>query len=243
MKNIKLTLPKSLNFKLSKTVMFCLGGGILILALAFMGVVRVQQVSEQQQLTDELTQVKNRLAGLGIPALQTQKEELQNKIDETNAALQNNTPTLVQYMTSITGDETLYSLAKDCNIVVNDITTTETADGNLNDLPCSVFSSELFVNGTLSDLVDFVTRLKTDFGNSVVESLNISLPSGGSSGTTATTPTGSATTSTTTTTTTTTTTDVGPGTTLTATATETPAAFEADITLTVYIFKGDNNGK
>jgi len=239
MKNIKLTLPKNLNFKLSKTVMFCLGGGILLLAIAFLGIVRIQQVSEQQQLTDELKQVKNRLAGLGIPALQTQKEQLQKKIDEANAALQNNTPTLVQYMTSITGDETLYSLAKDCNIVVNDITATETADGNLNDLPCSVFSSELFVNGTLSDLVDFVTRLKTDFGNSVVESVNITLPSGGSSGTAATTPTGSAATSTTTTTTT----DVGPGTTLTATATETPAAFEADITLTVYIYKGNNNGK
>jgi hypothetical protein len=230
MKNKKLTLPKSLNLKLSKTVLFCLGGGILLLAIAFLGIVRIQQVSEQQQLTDGLTQVKTRLTGLGITTLETQKEQLQKKVDDANAALQDNTQTLVQYMTSITGDETLFSLAKDCNVVVQDITATETADGTLNNLPCSVFTTEVIVDGTLSDLVDFITRLKTDFGNSIVESVNIAPPSTGSTqGPTTSIPT--------------TTSPAGTETTTTTTATEPPAAFEADVSLSVYIYKGNNDVK
>lgn len=219
---MKLKLPKSLNVKLSKTIWFYLGGGILLLAVAFLGVVRIQQDSEQQQLTNDLNQVKNRLAGLGISVLQTQKVDLQKKVDEAKIAQQDNTPTLVQYMTSITGDETLFSLAKRCNVAVQDITATETADGKLNDLPCSVFSSEVFVNGTLSDLVNFVMRLKTDFGNSMVESVNISLPSSGPSNTPAPTLTNTTTSTSTT----------------TMTATEPPVVFEADISLTTYIYKG-----
>jgi hypothetical protein len=233
MKNKKLTLPKSLNLKLSKTVLFCLGGGILLLAIAFLGVMRIQQINEQQQLTDELKQVKNHLAALGISTLQTQKEQLQKKIDEANAALNDNTPTLVQYMTSITGDETLFTLAKSCNLIVQDITATETADGKLNDLPCSTFSIEVFVDGTLSNLVNFVTRLKTDFGNSTVESVNIAEATKAITTTPANIPVGSAPTTTTTTGTSTTTT----------TTIEPPATFEADINLSVYIYKGNDDVK
>ncbi|MDD5287987.1 MAG: hypothetical protein PHY28_02605 [Dehalococcoidales bacterium] len=162
--------------KLTKTVWMCLGAGMLVLALALLGVARFQQITEQERLKDELAVVQNRLVGLELGQAITQKEQLQEQLNQENTKLQDIKNIVAKPVTSISGDERLFALARDCNVTITDISASETYDTKLNDIPSAAFSITANVNGSISDLVNFITRLKTDFINSMVESADITVP-------------------------------------------------------------------
>lgn len=159
--------------KITKMIWIYLVAGIMALVIVILGVARFQQVTEQERLKDELAMVQDRLVGLELGEAVTQKEQLQEKINQETTKLQDNLNIVAKPVNSISGEERLFALARDCKVIITEISASETYDTKLKGIPCTVFPVTTDVTGSTSDLVEFVTRLKTDFINSMVESVDI----------------------------------------------------------------------
>lgn len=159
--------------KLTKTLWIYLGTGILTLVLIILAWTRFQQIAEHDRLKQELTIVQKRLAGLELGELTIHKGQLQEQVSQANSELQKSISTLNQSADSISGDERLFALARECQVSIVNISASKTHPVKLNGIPCTAFPIEAKVEGTMEALTDFVIMLKSYLINGELESVDI----------------------------------------------------------------------
>ncbi len=162
--------------KLGKTSWLILIVGVVIVAFASLGLARSRQVSEHEQLNEELTVAEMRLTNVKLTELQARQGELEAQLDEATAQRKAAEDNLSPSNESIDVTDFLFVIAQACDVVINDINSSDLSSDKLAEVSFSVIRLSINVEGEVSSLISFVTRLNNDFTTGVVDSVDISIP-------------------------------------------------------------------
>ena len=162
--------------KLSKTGWLLIITGVVIIIIAGLGVVRSQQIRQQNQLNEELALAQSRLNGIQVETLTQRQAELEGQFSQTLAKAETAKATLSQPLSSITLSDTLFTVAEDNYVEVLEISSSGPGGEEVSGVICSVLPLSLTVSGNLTDLVGFITGLNDNLATGVVRSVRISIP-------------------------------------------------------------------
>ena len=162
--------------KLSKTSWLILTAGILIVAVASLGIAHARQLEEHEQMSDNLTVAEMRLSKLQTRELSSQKEELEKQLSQITPQLETAKDVMHQTVESITTTDSLFEIAEACDVVVMDVSSSDISSDTLADRSCLVIALTARVEGDVSNLINFIVKLNTDFAAGVVKSADIDIP-------------------------------------------------------------------
>jgi len=184
--------------KLSRTAWLVLGIGFFIIAFVTLYVIYSGQSGEQRRLSNSLAEAQARL-----PKFVSQREDLENQLaqrqDELSGAessLSRAKSKLSLRVESIEYDETLFSIAQDCDLAIAKLTASEPIEekvkGEAGDIiyakttfdveveaadpkPASVTTFAGYIDDTIRNILAFVDTVATsdDFINSTIELVNM----------------------------------------------------------------------
>ncbi len=172
--------------KLSKRFFLIIGIGIFIIALAGLGVVCFQRVSEKNQLNEQLASVQLRLSTVQLEQLSSQQAELEEQLSQATSQFEAVKAMLSQPVGSIGDTSILFAIAEACGVEVTEMTSSSPATESLEGVTCSVISLTAKVEGKVPNLVGFITRLNSYFTTGVVRSVTITVLEAASSDNTST---------------------------------------------------------
>jgi len=162
--------------KLSKTSWLLLTIGIFIITFAGLGIVRYQQIQEENQLGKELTLTETELNGFQLEQLSYQQAELEKQLSQATSQFETTKAMLSQPTGSIYTSGVLFDTAEAYGVEVTELGSSSLASGELEGVPCSVLSLTARVEGDVSDLIGFITELNNNLATGVVQSVEISIP-------------------------------------------------------------------
>ena len=162
--------------KLSKITWLVIAIGIFVIALIALGMVRFQQVDQQNQLNEELALTQSNLERIPLEQLSSQQAELEKQLSQTESQFEAVKPILSQPMGSIAASSILFDIAKAYGLEVTKITSSSPATESLEGVNCSVISLTAKVEGDVPKLISFVTKLNSHFTTGVVRSVTITIP-------------------------------------------------------------------
>jgi len=164
--------------KLSRTGWLILTFGLFIIMLVGLGVVRFQQVGEQQILKEKLELVQTKLARIQTEKLSQRQKELEQELNETLAEAEAAKELLSQPLNSLDISDLIWATAQASGVEIAELSSSGMSTEELEGLPCSVLSLTARVEGDLTKLVDFITGLNDALASGVVKSAQIDIPSG-----------------------------------------------------------------
>ena len=173
---IRRPIGANLSVKLSKTAWLLLGGGILIVAIISLLVIHKQQTVEQQTLNRELRADNSRLVALRLDQLSTQQSQLSQQNDQAMIDLAIIKQQVAVNTNSIAGSECLYAIAKESGVTITSIGALASTPDKLGGVTTTVLPMTVTIEGDWLKLVDFITRLKTEFPTCLVQNADIIVP-------------------------------------------------------------------
>jgi hypothetical protein len=105
-------------FKLSKTSWIILAVGVFVVVLAGLGITRSQQLSEQEQLDEELSFSQASLNNLHIDLLQLQLDELEQMAETEQLQLEQAVDLLDRTVVSVDITDEFFAIAGRCGVIV-----------------------------------------------------------------------------------------------------------------------------
>jgi hypothetical protein len=161
--------------KISKRLLLIIGIGVFAILLFTLYRGYSQAADEQSQLSNQLTLAKSRLAGLNLEQLSSQQAEREEQLSQATSELEAVKVMLSQPVGSVNVTSVLFDLAKACDVEVIEVTSPGPTTENLEGVTCSVIPLTARVEGEVSNLVSFVTRLNSHFTTGVVKSVTINV--------------------------------------------------------------------
>ena len=162
--------------KLSKTSWLLLTLGIFVIALAGLGTVYYQQVNQQDRLNEELASAQLKLKGIKLEQLSNQQGELENRLSQTISQPETAKTVLSQPTGSIATSSILFDTAAAYGVEVTEISSPGLTSGDLEGITCSILPLTVRVEGDVSDLVSFLTKLNDKLTTGIVKSVAIIIP-------------------------------------------------------------------
>ncbi|MFC1901551.1 hypothetical protein ACFLX3_01290 [Chloroflexota bacterium] len=164
-----------MKFKLGKTSQLILSAGIFIVVIASLGLTRSQQLREEDELYQQLSVVETRLDKLEVKGLRQQQEELQRKLDESAVQLSAVKDKLRYPIENIGVIDEFFAIAYSCGVGVNNISASSVRGDSLESIACSLVTLNVAVSGEVSDLINLVIKLNSDFTTGIVQSVQLSI--------------------------------------------------------------------
>ena len=149
---------------------------VLAAILGSLGMVQAQQATEKSLLDSELASVEQSLDEYRPKQGSSSQEEMEERLSEATAALDEVKAQLSESTDSIEADDTLFDIAALSGVQITQIDIAPLSSEDLVDLPCTILSLTVIVEGEIPQLLDFVMTLNTDVTNGVVNSARISVP-------------------------------------------------------------------
>jgi len=162
--------------KLGKTSWLILSAGILIIVFGSLGGAGFQQVNERNQLDEEFSMTELRLDKLQVKQPYFQEEQLKEQLNQIILQLEAARDALHPSIKSTEVIDSLFGIAKACGVKIIAINSSGLASEELEGITCAVIRLALVVEGNVSQLIDFITELNSDFTTGVVSSTNIAIP-------------------------------------------------------------------
>ena len=164
--------------KLSKTGWLLLTIGIFAVMFASMGATQSKQLSQQDQLNEELLLAKQRLDSFQIEQLSSQRNELEEELSQIISQSRSHPAklTLSQSVDSTTTSYNLFGIAKTCGVEITAITSPGLSGESLEGLDCTALPLTVTVEGDVSSLIRFIIKLNDDFTTGVVKSVATRIP-------------------------------------------------------------------
>ncbi len=150
--------------------------GIFVIALISLGMLRSQQVSEQNQLNEQLTLTQSRSSEIKLGQLSSRQVELEGQLRQATSQFETVKTVLSQPVGSITATSTLFDIARANGLEVIGVTSPGLTSDSLEGITCSVLSLTVKVEGNVPNLVSFITGLNSYFTTGVVKSITITIP-------------------------------------------------------------------
>ena len=166
--------------KLSKTAWWILGIGFFILAAVILVVLYSGQSSDIEQMEENLavTQVLLNKLTSEREAMESQFAQLENELEEAQAAYTQSKANFPKSVESIEYDEELFFVAEDYNLEMLSLTATEPGQDVIEGVPFARTIFEAEVRGQVSNILSFINNVATGgyFDAAVVELVNMEVP-------------------------------------------------------------------
>ncbi len=162
--------------KLTKTSWLIIIVGIFTIILGGLGVVRMQQVQEQNELNEKLAAAQSKLSTIQPEQLSYRQKELEQQLNETASESKTARATFSQTIGVITVSATLFNIAEANSVNITEINSSGMAENKLEGVPCLTLPLTARVEGETMNLVSFITQLNEELATGAVESLEISIP-------------------------------------------------------------------
>lgn len=166
--------------KLSKTALWILGIGFFIITSAVLVMLHAGQSGDIEQLEENLTVTQTVLTTLTSEReeLNSQLLQLENQLDEAEAAYSQSQANFPQAVMSIEHDEELFLIADDYNLEVMSLTASEPRENKVEGIPFDNTIFEMEVRGEVSNILSFINNVTTGgyFDSATVELVNMEVP-------------------------------------------------------------------
>ena len=162
--------------KLSKKSLLIIAVGIFLIALVGLWTVHSQQVDELKQLKEKLNTAELKLNGLQPEKLSQRQEELERQLNQTISQSETARTVLSQPIGSIAISNLLFDIAAANSVNITEISSSGMANEELAGITCSVLPLTTKVEGEVTDIARFITKLNEELSNGVVKSVEISIP-------------------------------------------------------------------
>jgi hypothetical protein len=175
---IELTQPthQKKAMKLGKRSILLIIISILAIAVIVLYVVHSRQVHERNQVHQELTLTESMLEEIQLEETSSQKAALEEQLGQNTAQSEAANAILSQPIQSFAVTTALLDIAKEHALEITEMTLADQTTADLGEIPCSVMSLQVIVEGDVEDLVSFVAALNSSFATGVVESIAITIP-------------------------------------------------------------------
>jgi len=162
--------------RFTKTSWLLLTIGVFTIAFAGLGAVRYQQVQQQNQLNEELTLAQQELEGFQLEQLFSRQAGLERQLDQATSQFEAVKAVFSHPIKSVDAYSILFDIAEAYDLEVTEMTSPGPASGSLEGITCSIISLTARVEGDVSNLVSFVTKLNSQLATGVVKSITITVP-------------------------------------------------------------------
>jgi ABC-type transporter Mla subunit MlaD len=166
--------------KLGKTALWILGIGFFIIASAVLLMLHAGQSGDVEQLEDNLAVTQTVLTTLTLERedLDSQLTQLNNQLDEAEAAYSQSQANFPEAVMSIEHDEELFLIADDYNLEVMSLTASEPRENKVEGIPFDNTIFEVKVRGEVSNILSFINNVTTGgyFDSATVELVNMEVP-------------------------------------------------------------------
>ena len=170
-----------MKLKLGKTSWLLIIIGIIVIPLVSLSFIYYQQITRQNQLSEELALAQTKLNGFQFEQLSSRQGELEEQLNQAKSQLETTRCMFSQPNGGITTSNILFDVAEACGVAVTGISSPGLTVADLNGIPCSVLPLTAAVEGDVPALVGFVTELSNELTTGVVQSLEIIIPEAASS--------------------------------------------------------------
>jgi hypothetical protein len=161
--------------KLSKTSWLILSAGIFVVVLGCLGVTHSGQIKEKDELSGNLSLSSARLGNIEVSGLKVQLAELQEQLKESEELLTEAKDRLNQTVISVDVTDKLYEIASYYSVNVTIMGTSVIQESSFQGVNCSVISLTAEVIGSLSNIIDFITGLNSNFTTGFIRSAQIAV--------------------------------------------------------------------
>lgn len=149
--------------KLSKTSWLILSAGVFIVVLAGLGVTRNQQIQQQSVAQEKLDLAETRLGKYDLTQLRYRVEELSRLIEEKKTEVEEARVRLDSTVVSADVVEQFFAIAEFSDVSVSNLSDTPISNSDLSGVDVQQTSLSSSVNGTLENVIDFITNLNHNF--------------------------------------------------------------------------------
>jgi hypothetical protein len=165
--------------KISKKVLIYLGIGIYVIALATSGYMLFGKFDEQSKVDEELTLAMDNLERTDIDRLSAQISELEDQHNQITSQTDALTNMMSEKKTNVDASTITFDVAEKNYVEVLDLSSLSAFSEDLLNVPCNVVPLEAIIEGSVEDIVNFVTQLNTALTTGVIKSVKLNIPEGG----------------------------------------------------------------
>jgi hypothetical protein len=163
----------NMKMKLSKASWMILGAGIFIIILAGLGVTRSGQITQYDDLSQNLSVNSARLNNLQTGQMQTEIDEYQEQLQDTLEQVNEVKDKLKQTVISVDVADKFYEIAAFCNVTVMNLSTTTISDLLYASINCETIAVSGQVRGTSEEIVNFIIALNDNFTTGFIKAAQI----------------------------------------------------------------------
>jgi hypothetical protein len=162
--------------KVSKKVLIYIGVGAYLIAVVAVGYILFGKLDEQGKIEEELTTAKANLERTDINRLSTQKSELEEQLDQITSQTETMKNMMSQEIANVAASTKVFEVARNNYVEVIDLNSLSAFSDKLENISCNVVPLEAIIEGSVEDIVGFVTQLNTTLTTGVVKSINLTIP-------------------------------------------------------------------
>jgi len=140
-----------------------------------LSLVQANQDTARARLEEELRIAEEELARLGGPAATQEQAALANRLQAVLSGVSSLATGLAAPADTIDINEELFIIARRSSVVLREVTALPLTSGELAGVECAVQPLTVSVEGSLDNLLGFVSRLNIDLQNALVRSVDISV--------------------------------------------------------------------
>jgi cell division protein FtsB len=159
--------------KLSKTTWIALIIGVIAIAVITLGWTYSQENAQQRQLDADLASAKQKLAGLTLDDLNTQKAQLTDQMAQINTQTEGIEAKLSSSKDSIDATDMILENAKNHTLEVVDISSSGLSSNSLSGIDTETLSIDVQVEGNIQNIANFTSSLSEVFPTAVVETVQM----------------------------------------------------------------------
>ena len=166
--------------KLSKTSWLVLAVGIFVIFFAGLGLVRYQQIQQQNRLRWEISVAEHALKGTQPEQLFEEKTKLERQLGQATSQFEAVKAIFSQPVKAVAASSILFDIAEAHELEVTEISSLASDSDSLYGINCSVMSITARVEGDVTNLVSFIIDLNNQLVTDTIRSITITFPETGS---------------------------------------------------------------
>ncbi len=151
-------------------------GGVLAIIAAALGTILSGQMRDRSQAEGELTVAEESLTELEGAVALSQQSDLGQRVAAVLAERDSARAYLAQPTDTIMVNEALFNLARQTGVTLDGISASPTIEETLGEVECSALPLSIAVQGTLANILDFLTHLNADLTNGGIETADVTAP-------------------------------------------------------------------
>lgn len=166
--------------KFGKTAQLILAIGIFTIGIVFLYRMNQERAVEYEELNTQLATAQALLPEIVSEGeeLQIRLSQLQTELSQAEYSLRRGKAKFTVTIDSIRYDELLYQMARDRDLEMMTLSTSEPREMEVGNVTLTIYSFDIEVEGTVADILNFANVMATtdDFTTATVDIVSISVP-------------------------------------------------------------------